>query len=161
MLKWIKTAAVAVWARCAGRPRLVGLANIAEGTHTGNLTRMTDGALTTRNLLGKLGSDAMHVVACGANDIPVGVITDEAVQAEEPVNVALLGSAEDTRRMVAAAPVAAGALVFTAANGKVTELSATPGTYYGVGLALSAAAADGDEIEVDPCIARKTVVAGT
>jgi hypothetical protein len=41
----------------------------------------------------------------------------------------------------------------------VSALSSTAGTYYCVGIALTAASAAGDTIEVDPSSPQKTVVA--
>lgn len=137
----------------------IPLANIAEGRHpTGNVSYLTDAAITTRYLLGKVGSDAGHIAACGASNIPIGVITDEASAAEDPVNVAVAGVADGTVLMVASEAIDAGEHVYTAASGKVQDLPAGAGTYYEVGLALTAASADGDLIEVAHCVPRKTVV---
>lgn len=133
---------------------------LTVGTHVGNVTRKTDAAITTRNLLGKVGSDEDHIAVAGANDQPIGVITDEAAAAEEVVNVALLGAADATRKVVAAEAIAAGADVYPAANGKVQDTPAGAGTYYKIGVALCAAAADGDPIEIMPCVGQKLVVGG-
>ena len=133
-------------------------ANSVIGTHRGSVTRLTDGAIATRHLLGTAGSDASHVAICGVATVPMGVINDEASASGEEVAVELLGSANSTVRMVAGGAIAAGSLVYTAANGLVTALSATAGTYYCVGVALSAATASGEVIEVDPSAAHKVVV---
>lgn len=140
-----------------GRGR--AFANSTGATHRGSVTRLTDSALATRNLLGITGSDASHVAICGASNVPLGVIADEAAAAGEDVAVQLLGSSASTLSMVAAGAVTAGSLVYTAANGRVSALSATSGTYYCVGVALSPASAAGDSIEVDPYPPLKTVVA--
>jgi hypothetical protein len=58
--------------------RTVRLANIAEGTHDGRITKGVDAAITERYLLGKIGSASDRVAVCGASDTPIGVITDEA-----------------------------------------------------------------------------------
>jgi hypothetical protein len=133
-------------------------ANSLTGTHRGSVTRFTDAAVTTRYLLGTVGSDSVHVAINGANTVPFGVIADEAAASGEEVSVELLGAASTTTRMVASAAIAIGSLVYTAASGRVSTLSATSGTYYCVGVALSAASAAGDVIEVDPCVAHKAVV---
>lgn len=133
-------------------------ANSVIGTHRGSITRLTDAAVSTRYLLGATGSDAAHVAVCGASTAPLGVIADEASASGEEVSVELLGSAGSTVRMVAGGVIAVGSLVYTAANGLVTTLSGTAGTYYCVGIALSAATASGEVIEVDPCVAHKIVV---
>jgi len=128
----------------------VRLANIAEGTHDGNITKEVDAAITERFLLGKIGSTAARVAVCGAADTPIGVITDEAAAAADIVNVALLGSARSTLRMVASGAISQGVLLEPAANGRVATLGIGAGTHHVVGRALDAAAAAGDVIEVDP-----------
>ena len=126
------------------------LANIAEGTHEGGITKFTDAAITERWLLGKIGSAADRIAVCGASDIPIGVITDEASAAGEPVSVSLLGSARGTVRMVASAALSQGALLEPAASGRVQTLGIGAGTHHVVGRALDAATAAGDIMEVDP-----------
>jgi hypothetical protein len=129
---------------------IVLLANIAEGTHDGNITKAVDAAITERFLLAKVGSASDRVAVCGAADVPIGVITDEAAAVGDIVNVALLGSARSTLRMVASAAIAQGALVEPAASGRVATLGGGAGTHHVVGRALDAAANAGDVIEVDP-----------
>ena len=128
----------------------VFLANIAEGTHEGGITKLTDAAITDRWLLGKIGSASDRIAVCGAAETPIGVITDEASAASEAVCVSLLGASRGTVRMVASAAIAQGALLEPAANGRVQTLGADPGTHHVVGRALDAAGAAGDVIEVDP-----------
>lgn len=132
-----------------GIARTVRLANIAEGTHDGNITKAVDAAVGERFVLAKVGSAADRVAICGSADAPIGVITDEATGAGEIVNVALLGARPGTVRMVAAGAIAQGALLEPAANGRAQTLGAGTGTHHVVGRALDAAAA-GDVIEVDP-----------
>ncbi|MBI4024844.1 MAG: DUF2190 family protein [Verrucomicrobia bacterium] len=134
-------------------------ANIAEGVHgSGQITKKADGALTTRYLLAKIGSDADHVDAAGVADIPLGIITDEAAAAEDLVNVALLGAIKGTQRMIASAAITAGDLLVSAASGKVRTLPAAAATYYIIGRALIAASADGDTVEVAPSFPVQRVV---
>ena len=159
-LKALVAAARVRWLRAHGRyhnARLaltqngrVRLANIAEGTHDGNITKAVDAAITERFLLAKIGSASDRVAVCGAADTPIGVITDEAAAAADIVNVALFGSARSTLRMVASAAIAQGALLEPAASGRVATLGAGAGTHHVVGRALDAASAAGDVIEVDP-----------
>src|SRR3954468_5213718 len=89
----------------------VRLANIAEGSHEGNITKAVDAVITERYLLAKVGSASDRVAACGAVDTPIGIITDEAAAIGDLVNVALLGSSPSTLRMVASAAIAQGALL--------------------------------------------------
>ena len=128
----------------------VRLANIAEGTHDGNITKAVDAAITERFLLAKVGSASDRVAVAGAADTPIGVITDEAAAAGDLVNLALFGSARSTLRMVASGAIAQGALVEPAASGRVQTLGVGAGTHHVVGRALDAASAAGDVIEVDP-----------
>lgn len=152
-------AAVAIAGEIRNRRR-PSACNVGGGTHAGSITRKTDAAIAARHLLVKVGTDADHVAACGASEVPIGTVPDEASAAEENVEVALLGAAPSTRKMVASEAIDAGEKVYTAASGKVQDLPAGAGTYYCVGTALTAAAADGDEIEVDPAPAERTVVSG-
>lgn len=137
---------------------LVGLANIAEGTHDGSLTKYSDGAIASRFLLVKAGTDSDHIALSGATDTPYGVCTDEASAAEEEVNVNLLACNKQTQKVTndATGAIAFGDLLVPAANGKVKKIAAGAGNYYVVGMALQAAAADGDIFEMAPIGAWKT-----
>lgn len=132
-------------------------ANVATGTHAGGITKNLEQAASTRYLLGKPGSSVAEVNLCGAADQPLGVITDEG-EAGDPVNVALLIAASTTLLMIASEPIAAGSRIYTDANGKVQNEPAAPGDYYEVGIALTAASANGDAFEVCPSAPRKTKV---
>lgn len=149
--------ATCVW--LVGRNSLTFLANVAEGTHAGSITKLADAAITTRHLLVKIGSDAGHVALAGVSDIPLGVATDESAAAEDPVNVALLGVTESTLLGVASAAITAGDLLVPAANGKLRTLPGTTGTYNIIGRAITAAGADGDTIEFVPSFPIQRVVA--
>lgn len=103
----------------------------------------------TRFVLVQTGTaPATQVIVNVATTRPLGVVYDEPAQ-NETTNVRLLGIAPGTIKMIANAAVTAGAPVYTEAAGKV---SATYGaTKFLVGRALTAAAADGDLIEVMHC----------
>lgn len=116
------------------------LSNVAEGTHTGNITKCADGAIPQKFLLGKLTTEGKIAVA-GGKDTPIGVITDEA-EAGEFVNIALLG-ANDTIKMTADGAISAGTIVVPAENGKIKALPAQSGTYLQIGVALHSAASGG------------------
>lgn len=150
------------WLRRMSGGNLVVCCNIAEGVHgDGCITKLTDAALATRNVLVKIGSDISHVaVTTAGTEIPLGVVNDEASAAEENVNVQLLGQKQGTVLMVASAAITAGDLVVAAANGKIATLSASAGTYYIVGRALNAATTDGDLVEVAHCLPVQRVVSG-
>lgn len=139
-------------------PRVLRLANIGVSQHVGSFTKRADAALATRFLLVKQGTDVNHIAVAGAADIAYGVATDEAAAAEDLVAVAILGAQDKTLPMVASAAIAADAFVVSAAGGKIRTLPATTGTYYIIGKALEAAAADGDPIEVASCFPIQRVV---
>lgn len=146
----------------ASRPRgrqFVPLGNVAEGFHPAVKTYFTDAAVATRYLLGKIGTDSSHVALAGVGDIPLGIISDEAAAAEDAVAVQLFGLHKEGALAVASAAIAAGAFIVAAADGKVRTLPATTGTYYIIGRALKAAAADGDPLEFTPCFPVQRVVA--
>jgi hypothetical protein len=135
------------------------VANIAEGRHTtGNFTKLTDAAIATRYLVVKRGTDDAHVAVCNAQtDIPIGIVTDEAAGAEANVNVFILGAGEGTTFCVAVGSVAVGDLLYCAANsGKVSTVAGVAGTYFTIGRALTAGAAN-DLVEVATHAAPKLV----
>lgn len=142
------------------RPPGLIFANIAEGTHSGSLTRRTDAAITTRHLLYKAGSDADHIAVTDAVTPALGAVADEAAGAEEYVTVDLLGAGTTLRLVASEAMASTGVDVFQAAGGKI----ALSGTLK-VGTLLQTAAADGDVVEVSTCVPQRTaqglVVAAT
>lgn len=116
-------------------------------THAnGQLPRVVEAAaITTRHLLVQKGTADDGIIVNVANTRPLGVITDEGAVGAT-VNVALLGVTPGTILLRAAKAIAVGAKLYTAAGGKVTDAHST-GAFF-VGRAVSAAAADGDLIEV-------------
>lgn len=160
-MKLLKLSILALAGLCfAGLRKPFCTANVegTTGTHEKAIGRFTDAAIATRYLLFKKGSDADHIAVCGAADVPLGTVADEATAAEQRVHVNLLGKGP-TKKMVASEAIAAGVEVFTAAGGKIQDLPAGAGTYRCVGVSVTAAAADGDVIEVNDCAPIKTVVA--
>lgn len=140
------------------RRRLPRAANIADGTHC-SLSKRATAAIATRHLLVTFGATADLIAVAAADDVPLGPCIDEPETALDPVAVKLLGIDPETVKMVASEAITAGEDVFAAAGGKVQDLPVAAGTYYKVGRALTAAAADGDEIEVQHCTPLATVVA--
>lgn len=145
------------WRKLDSSPQF---ANIAEGIHqAGKITKLADGAITSRYLLVKAGTDANHIALAGAADIPYGVAQDEAGAAEDPVNVQCLACAGMTMKVQTDG---SGALVFgdllvPAANGQVKKLAVGAGNYYIVGSVLQApATVAGDLFEMLPIGAWKT-----
>lgn len=144
--------------RTLRRSSLTGAINIAEGTHMGKISKKADAAIATRYLLVKFGTDVDHVAVNGANDKPLGISTDESAAAEDLLTVAFLGAAGETRKCVVSEAIALTDELWTAAGGKVQNVTATAGTYYKVGRPLQVGAADGDVIEFEPCFPVAIVV---
>lgn len=148
-----------LWQWLAARPRgTVPLANdgaLTVGEHAaGRLTGYRDDAPTTvRFQLVKQGSADNHfTVITSVADLPVGICYDEAAATTDPVHIQLMDSAGRTVRMVAAGAIAAGAICVTNGDGRVSQLTTTPGVYYAVGKAVTTAVNAGDLIEVDSAL---------
>lgn len=88
-----------------------------------------------------------HNSATATNN-PVGVSQFPAKSGDH-VSVVLINY-PGTVEIEAGGAITRGAEVYAAANGKVSALSATPGDYKKIGIALEGATADGDIIEVLP-----------
>ena len=125
----------------------------AVEVHDGSVRRTNDAAVTARHLLWTKGSTDGGVALCGATDLPLGTIDNTETATGVGMTVLLLGKGP-TKKMVANAAIPAGARVFTGASGKVSPTHGA--TLYQVGVALTAAGADGDIIEVADCQAVKT-----
>jgi len=119
--------------------------------YQGTLTKIADAAQTTQHLLVKFGSAATHIAIAGVADAPIGTCPDTPALGDSAA-VNLLGCAHESITMVASEAIAVGVRVFAAADGKVSDLPAGAGDYFCVGVALTAATADEDEIEIDPCV---------
>lgn len=102
---------------------------------------------------------AGEVVVNTASDIPIGV-SDYAVDDTENASISTL-NVEGTLEMVAADAISLDADVFAAADGKISVLPTTGGTYTKVGVAMEAATADEDIIEVLPNPAGEQVMVVT
>lgn len=129
------------------------------GRFVNGKTLLSSAAVATRYLLGKWGADYTKVAAvAAASDEPIGVITDEASAAGEPLFVELLGLTNRTVPVVAAAAITLNADLYSDGTGKVTTKPTAAGTYWRVGKALQPADADGDVIEMMPMRPRKLIV---
>jgi len=116
--------------------------NIGIKAFTVGTGGVTEGALV------KLSSGAVVLNTAASTDDPIGVAMDKK-SAGDVVAVSFLKSG-GSLEMVAAGAISAGAVVYASADGKVQALPAAAATYRQVGIALEAATADGDVIEVLP-----------
>ncbi len=131
--------------------------NVAEGIHSGGLTRALDNEVATRYLLATVGAAADTVDICGESEVPLGVMTDTGA-AGDLVNVALPGNTATTLLLVAAGAITVGADVFTAAGGKVQAQPTTAKSLYHIGRAVTAAQNANELIEVIPLVPTKVTV---
>lgn len=126
--------------------------NIAStvGTHsTGALPlECQTAAITLRYALVQKGTADNQFIVNTATTRPWGVVADEPAVGDL-ATVLLCGCMPGTMKMVANAAIPAGSPVYTAAAGKVSPTFGA--TLYMVGRAITAAAADGDLIEVAHC----------
>jgi hypothetical protein len=118
-------------------------------THETTIRRTNDAAVTARHLLWQQGSTDGGIAVCTATTCPLGTVDNTETSTGVGQTVNLLGKG-GTKKMVANEAITAGEQVFTAAAGKVQD-TPTGATVYLVGTALTAAAADGDIIEVLDC----------
>jgi hypothetical protein len=128
----------------------VSFANIAEGSaRSGNKSYLPDNPIASRFNLVILGSSPNNITPSAANtDFPLGVCTDSADSAnlDVPVNVAVLGCANGTLKVVLGGNVNAGDLLQSNGDGTAIKLLTTTGTFYAIGRALMTGIA-GDTIE--------------
>lgn len=116
-----------------------------------HVVRTNDAAIATRHLIYKEGSTAgTGAAVCGAADKPLGTIDNIETDTGIAQNVMLFGIGDHTRKVVASEAITIGQDIYTAASGKVQNQPAAAGSYYKIGRALTAAAADGDVIEIEP-----------
>lgn len=108
----------------------------------GPIKMFTAGAAIAKHLRVTLSSGKL--AAAGITVREIGTL-EEASFADLDVRGVRLRTAPGTVRMVASAAISQGALVYTAASGKVGPSASTA---FIIGTALEAAAADGDVIEV-------------
>lgn len=124
--------------------------SLTTGKHARRvLTKKADAVHTLHNLVVKTGTDADHIAICGKADRPLGVCVDAPDVAEYPASVEQF-TGPDTLLAVAAAAVAVGDELYTAAGGKVANAATSgAGATYHVGRALTAAAAADEEVEIE------------
>ena len=89
---------------------------------------------------------------CGITERGIGVACTAGVSGDA-VNVALWSKA-GTHKVVASAAISKDAIVYSAASGKV---GASASTAYPLGIAIEAAGADGDIIEMMPLVGETAV----
>jgi len=120
---------------------------MSQRNDAGFMTLLANAA-TARHLLCTCNSDGEWEICAGATQIPLGSVQGSAATAaSDPLTCKLL-NAPGSHKLVAGAAIARGASVCAIAGGKIDD-SALAGSYE-IGIAVEAAAADGDVIEVIP-----------
>lgn len=129
------------------------------GTSCKSRRYLASGALATRYVFVKAGADDRHVAAIAAtSDKPIGVITDEAAAAEDPIDVEM-AITDRTLPLVAGAAIATiNADLYMTAAGKVVIKPTAAGTYWRVARNKTLAEADGDPVECELLPPRKLIV---
>jgi hypothetical protein len=131
-------------------------ANIGEGTReSGHLSLLGDTGTppqtTSRFLLVKFSTDGDHFTTCGAGDVPLGINQDvyDPNNTDVPNNIALLGAAHGTQRVVTDGTIANGNYVKTGANGQATVATTGVAGIFGMAVfGTDTTAAAGDTITV-------------
>jgi hypothetical protein len=125
-------------------------ANIPAGSSVvagpGQILKLADGAIVAHTLV--TVSSATQVSEAAISDVPIGV-APSAADSGDQVAVSLLNGGLTAIVMYASEAITAGTTVYAAASGFVSLLSATPGTYNAVGVALSTTT-DAGNISVAP-----------
>lgn len=120
-------------------------------THKNNITKTASVDMARGTVVKLDASDASKVAACAATDTgAIGVVLDD-VSSGDNVAVALLGIANHTVETIASGAIAAGAKVYLDASGKVRAAPAAGDSDQSVvcvGIALTAAYADGNTVEI-------------
>lgn len=117
-----------------------------QGAHEGGYTRIAEGAIAAHLLVAVGTNAATQVKLCTAALDPIGTAYDDTVDTGRVGIERLLDGT--TKIMIASKAIPAGVRVYATAGGKITDAVVTGARL--VGRSITAAAADGDEIEIDP-----------
>ncbi len=146
--------------------RSIDIANnaiIVSITPKGRATAVADAAFTSRYLIAKRGAYEYSIAIAGQGDIPYGVVPDMTPATDTdlsyPLPVDILGLNEDTERMICSGAIAIDQLLTTDAAGQVRAVPGSAGTYWVLGKAKTATAAQGDQVEVIPAFPYQVTVA--
>lgn len=129
-------------------PKTLILSNaIADGIHEpGRVTYTAAAAITSKFLFGRQTTTLGEIALSGSSNTStgaraVGVITDEAEAAGDPVSVSLIGATGSTLRAVAGGNIAVGDLVTANASSQAVSFASQPAsaTYFVYGIAITAA----------------------
>lgn len=126
---------------------------MSQQNDTGFITRTADEAIPLYAVV-KLSSTGAGV--CDLSAVPMGVAQEEAYAAGQEIRIKLLQGSQGTFKVNANEALAEGAVVYTEDGGLVQDTAAT--NSYPVGIALEAATAQNDVIEIAPYLGDGTIV---
>lgn len=111
------------------------------------ITMLTGAIVAAKRLLQLSSGTVIHMVAAATSD-PIGTSEFGGISGDK---IAVRTLSEDgTLEITAAGAISLGVDVYAAAAGKVQALPAAGGIYKKIGIAMEAATADGDIIEIMP-----------
>jgi hypothetical protein len=146
---------LATWAKGFSRRsssrRILAFNALGDGGHVGEVPLLLEAAVATRHLLVRKGTASNQVLLGTATDRPLGFAEDEGAIGDT-IAIHPLGLGGRTVLGVASAAIAANALLSPAASGKLRTLPVAAGTYWVIGYAITAAGADGDQLELVSCV---------
>ena len=133
-------------------------ANIGEGTReSGHASLLGDTGnapqTTSRFLLVKTSTDADHYTTTTTNDVPLGINQDvyDAANTDVPNNIALLGAAPGTQRVVTDGTISSGQAVKCGTLGRATVAANGDAGVFGIAyFGADTTSAAGDVITVIP-----------
>jgi hypothetical protein len=139
--------------------KLIPMINEVGRHYGGKITRKCDGKLSAFAFV-KAGSEAGSVAATTApTEQPIGTAMHDTDAKGDDVAIELPGGSPGTKLAVAGGAISALARICAGEGGKAVALPSAAGTYWVVGRALTAATAEGDEIEFEGCVPYPVTVA--
>lgn len=134
----------------ARREECVNEASTAATHANGIIPLVAEVVVTSRYLLVAKGAAANGIILAQAGTRPLGVCLDEPALASKAA-VALLGCTPGTLKVRCSAAINLGDMIYTAANGRVTNVYATTAFLLGRAVSAAAGTAGDDTVEIAHC----------
>lgn len=132
------------------REEIYNEASTAATHANGIIPLVAEVAVTSRYLLVAKGSAANGIILAQAGTRPLGVCLDEPSLASKAA-VAVLGCTPGTLKVRCSAAINLGDMIYTAANGRVTNVYATTAFLLGRAVSAAAGTAGDDTVEIAHC----------
>lgn len=133
------------------REEVTNEASTAATHANGIIPLVAEVAVTSRYLLVAKGAAANGIILGQAGTRPLGVCLDEPLLANKAA-VALLGCTPGTLKVRCSAAIAIGDMIYTAANGRVTNVYATTAFLLGRAVSAAGGTVGDDTVEVAHCL---------